>query len=440
MHPMAEVRTMNMTLDLCLRAGELLMASGAGAADVTVLMQSIAEHYEMGDVEIDVTFTSLSMSYQYAADEPPLLQMRQVKLREIDYEDLTAVDHLVRDVLADREDLAAARARVARIAASGHATPRWRVTVGWGVMCGAVGLMLGGGWGVILVAFLAAMMIDLLQFEMESRRLPSFYRQVAGGLVASLMAVAGEAVGLPLSVAQVITASIIMLLAGVGFMGAIQDALTGFYITSGARILEAMLSTAGIIGGVSAGLTVGRLLGVNSPEYVPSIFSWQGAGVMFSGAALAAGAFAFACYAPRRSILPVALIAGVAILVFNVVDAGFGRAWAAGAAAFVIGVVSFSVSGRVKIPPLIVVVSGVTPMLPGLSIYRGLSLISEGGLAASSGFLSLLTAASVAIALSSGVILGEYVAQPLKRNARKIEIRLSGPRLVGPPAPDTVPE
>ena len=39
---------------------------------------------------------------------------------------------------------------------------------------------------------------------------------------------------------------------------------------------------------------------------------------------------------------------------------------------------------------------------------------------------------SVAIALASGVILGEYVAQPLKREARRLESRLAGPRLVGP--------
>jgi hypothetical protein len=43
-----------------------------------------------------------------------------------------------------------------------------------------------------------------------------------------------------------------------------------------------------------------------------------------------------------------------------------------------------------------------------------------------------LSAFSVAIALASGVILGEYVAQPLKREARKLESRLAGPRLVGP--------
>ena len=72
-------------------------------------------------------------------------------------------------------------------------------------------------------------------------------------------------------------------------------------------------------------------------------------------------------------------------------------------------------------------------MLPGLSIYRGLALMAEGGAATSEGLLAMVSAASVATALSSGVILGEYVAQPLKREGRRLESRLSGPRLVGPP-------
>ena len=91
-----------------------------------------------------------------------------------------------------------------------------------------------------------------------------------------------------------------------------------------------------------------------------------------------------------------------------------------------------SARGGVWVPPLVVVVSAVVPMLPGLSIYRGLSLLAQGGSGTSPGLLEMITAASVAISLAAGVILGEYVAQPVKREARRLENRLAGPRLVGP--------
>ncbi len=75
------------------------------------------------------------------------------------------------------------------------------------------------------------------------------------------------------------------------------------------------------------------------------------------------------------------------------------------------------------------VTAGIVPLLPGLSIYRGLALFGQGS---NAGLVAMATAAAIAIALSAGVILGQYVAQPLKREARRLERRLAGPRLVGP--------
>jgi len=426
-------RILNLTLDFCLRVGEMLLSSGAGAADVLVTMQALARHFGLDQPEIDVTFTSLSMSCQAEPEAPPLVSIRQVKQRDLDYEDLTQVDHLVQHVLAGQIDLTEARRWLARIVSSGHHTPRLAITVGWGVMCAAVALQLGGSWTVIAIAFVAAVCIDRLQLLLSRRRLPYFYQQVAGGAVATLLAVGVDAAGLMIDTSLVVTANIIMLLAGIGFMGALQDALSGFYITANARLLEAVLATAGIIAGVSVGLSVADLAGVDVGILVPGRAGWEGVTVTAVGSALAACAFAFASYAPRRVLLPIAAIAGVAMVIFQAVETqGFGRPWAAGLAAFFVGLVSYGVAGRVGVPPLVVVVSAVVPMLPGLSIYRGLSLLAEGGSGTSPGLLAMITAASVAISLAAGVILGEYVAQPVKREARRLESRLAGPRLVGP--------
>lgn len=420
-------------MDLTLRIGELLLANGAGAADVSATMQAVAHHYGLRHPTVDVTFTTLSMSFQEEPDAVPVMLIRTVKLREIDYEDLTLIDHLVRDIVANRIDLAEARAAVARLTSSGHHRRRIAVTLGWGVMCAGIGVMLGGGWIVCAVAFLAAMLIDRLQAQMSRRRLPTFYLQVVGGAVATLLAVATAAAFDDVDPSLVVTANIIMLLSGIGFMGGLQDALTGFYITAGARMTEAVLATGGIIAGVSGGLAVGDVLGVDLGRLEPGAFDIETWPVVASGAAISAAAFAFASYSPKRVLLPIALIAAAAILITNGVElVGFGRPWAVGVASFVIGVVAWSVSGFVRVPPLVVVVSAVVPMLPGLSIYRGLALLAEGGAQTSRGLLAIVTAASVAMAIAAGVILGEYLAQPLKREARKMEQRLSGPRLVGP--------
>jgi uncharacterized membrane protein YjjP (DUF1212 family) len=369
------------------------------------------------------------MSHQPSYDEPAMIQSRNVKHRDIDYEDLTNVDLIIQELIRGDIDRDEARSRLAQIVSSGHKLPRWAVTVGWGYTGIGVALLLGGDWIVTLIAFCAAAGIDMLQREMSRRRLPSFYQQVAGGLLATLLAAGVAAMQVPVDPSLVVTASIIMLLAGVGFMGAVQDALTGYYITSGARLLEAVLATAGIIAGVSGGLTVAQMLDVRI-ALVPGATQLSDLPVMTFGAALCAAAFAFASYAPLRSLLPIGLIGAMGEVLFYFTEVqGFGRAWSAAVAAVAIGVVSYAVAGRVRVPPLVIVVSAIVPLLPGLSIYRALSLMAAGD---PFGILSMATAAAIAISLASGVILGEYIAQPLKREVRRLEDRLSGPRLVGP--------
>ena len=404
------------TLDLGLRLGEVLLSSGAGAADVGATMLNVAHACGLRGATADVTFTELAMSYQTSFDDPALIQIRHVRHREIDYEDLTLVDHLVRDLLDGRTDRDQARRQLGRIVSSGHRRPRSAVTLGWAAMGGGVGLLVGGNWRVALIAAVASALVDRLQRQMSRRRLPGFYQQVAGGLLATTVAVAAAASDIGVSPSLVVTASIIMLLAGINFMGAIQDALTGFPLTAGARILEALLATTGVIAGVSGGLTVGRVLGVDLGRIDPGAMTLSDAPVMCAGAALAAAAFAFASYAPLRTLAPVAAIAAVAEAVFTLLQ---DRE---------VGVVSYSVAGRVRVPPLVILVSAIVPLLPGLSIYRGLSLLSEGD----DGILSMVSAAAIAIALASGVIFGEYLAQPLRREAHRLESRLAGPRLVGP--------
>ena len=304
-------------------------------------------------------------------------------------------------------------------------------------MCAGIGLQLGGTPAVLAVAFVAAVAIDRLQHFLTKRRVPVFYQQVAGGAVATVLAAvatrAAESV-VTMDASLVVSANIIMLLAGIGFMGAIQDAMTGFYVTGGARLLEAVLATAGIIAGVSGGISFATAVGLDLPTLEPARTDLAGVSVAALGAGdrgggvrvlvVRAAADARAgrpaggrshSRSPRRSS-----------------QQDFARAWAVGVAAFAVGLVSYTVAGRLRVPPLVVVVPAVVPLLPGLVIYRGLSLLgAQADPAPARGLLAMVTAASIATALAAGVILGEYVAQPVKREARRVETRLAGPRLVG---------
>lgn len=417
------------TLDLALRIGELLMSNGAGAADVTATMSSVCHHLGLRSTLVDVTFTTMTLSHQHSVDQPPVTMRRHVTHREIDYADLTAVDLLVSELLVDGIDRDDAAAEIARISSTGRPYPRWLVTFAWGVTGAGVALLIGGDWIVMLVAAFAAGCIEVLQRRLERRRLPLFYSQVAGALIATLIAVGLAATPLPLSPSLVISASIVTLLAGLGFVGSIQDALTGFYITANARIMEVLIATIGILVGVSVGIGIGRALGV---EFLvdPGTARLSQLPSVVGGAAICAAGFAVSAYSPLRVLVPVGLIAGGATgIAFVLQQNGLDRAPAAAVAAVAIGFVSYAAGRSFRVPPLIIVVSCIVPLLPGLSIYRGLALLGNDDL---TGLLAMITAGGVAIALSAGVLLGEYVAQPVGREARRLERRLSGPRLVGP--------
>lgn len=61
---MAERREVYETLDLALRIGEVLLSSGAGAADVTATMLAVTEACGMRHVAADVTFVDLTLHHQ----------------------------------------------------------------------------------------------------------------------------------------------------------------------------------------------------------------------------------------------------------------------------------------------------------------------------------------------------------------------------------------
>lgn len=425
---MSDRREAYEALDLALRIGEVLLSSGAGAADVSATMLEVTRACGVRNVSADVTFVDLTLRHQPRRDEPAAIQVRRVNRRPVDYADLVEVDQAVTELVSGRITRDDARDRVARIVSTGHSRPRWAVTLGWGVMGAGIALTLGGGLVICVLAFIAACGIDATQRLLPPHRIPTFYQQAAGGFVATMIAVVASATSVEADPSRVVTAGIVMLLAGVGILGATQDALTGFPVTASARVIDAFLNTMGIIAGVGAGLTVGDLLGVGLVDLEVGAAGIAEAGVIVVGAALAASGFAFASYAPWRALVAVALVGGLGqAVLLSVNSTAVGRTWGSAVAAVVIGAVCHVAAGRFRVPPLVVVVPAIVPLLPGLEVYRGLAELAQG----SDGVLELASALATALALAAGVILGQYVARPIKREADRLERRLSGPRMVG---------
>ena len=87
--------TVNFVLDLSMRIGEVQMSSGAGAADVTATIIALTSALGLPHCEVDVIFTSITVTCHRGTDLAAVTAMRVVRSRSLDYSRLSAAEILV---------------------------------------------------------------------------------------------------------------------------------------------------------------------------------------------------------------------------------------------------------------------------------------------------------------------------------------------------------
>jgi uncharacterized membrane protein YjjP (DUF1212 family) len=410
--------------DFLLRLADVLLGGGAPTVDVESSVIAAGSALGVPRVEVDITFTAVTITVLREDGVPPITRIRVVRGRTGHYSRLAAAHNLVVDLVEERVDRRQALARLTEIEAHPSPYPRWVITAAWGALAAAVTQLLGGSWPAALIAFVTTAVVDRLGRRLSRRAWPQFFLNAVGGLCATLVAVALTALEVPVHPSLVVAGGIIVLLSGVGIVTAVQDAITGFVVTAAGRTVEVLLLTAGIISGVAMGLLVARRLGIPMSVQPPVQVPAGEFPLRTVAAGLGAAAFAVAYRTPRR-LLPAAAALGALgyavsvgiLLVLREAPA------AAAAAAVAVGLAGHVLALRKKAPPLTLVVPAIVPLLPGLTIYQGMLLLSDGSSA--DGLVTLLQAATTALALAAGVILGEIAGQPVRRELGRVERRLT---------------
>ncbi|MGY1721259.1 MULTISPECIES: threonine/serine ThrE exporter family protein [unclassified Blastococcus] len=414
--------TARSALGLALRIGESMMAVGASAADVTATVLRVAAAYGLTDCQVDVTFTSLTISYD-PDDVPPLVLMRIVRPRGLDYTRLQGITDLVSAIQAEGLDLKDAHRRLDDVLSAPHPYRRPIHALGWSGVAGCVAFQLGGGWLVALVAAVTTAVIEQTLRALDRRGLPMFFQQVAGAAVATGAAVLLLAWEVEVRTSLVVAAGIVVLLAGLSFVGAAEDAISGFPVTAAARAFEVLMLTTGIVVGIAAVLDLARRAEFPLRVLEPSTSTVPFA-VAVAAAAGMAGFWAVASHA-RPLAVGVATVAGALTWTTASTAAVFGAgpAVASAAAAVVVGFCGGALTDRLRIPPLLLAVCGIVPLLPGLAIYRGLfAVVVEADV--SGGMNALVGAAAIGLALAAGVVLGRFFGRPLGGSQDRFDRRV----------------
>ncbi|EKT78139.1 uncharacterized membrane protein YjjP (DUF1212 family) [Rhodococcus percolatus] len=405
-------------LDLAVRVGEVLLASGTGAMDTAEQVQFIAATYGLAQCDVDVTYNSIVLSAYRGPTLPPASTMRIVHYRSMDFTRLAAVDRLTRRIRREAVTPSEAHEALTAVTTAPHPYNRWIATLAWASMAASVSVLMGGGVLVASVAFLTTMVIYRVNRVLNRIGLPFFFQQVAGGLVAATPAATlytfQDQLGVEIRPSQIISAGVVVLLSGLSLVGSVQDAITGAPITAAARFFEVVMMTGGIIAGVAISLRLTGVLGSTLPPVNVEITELVQLPVLVMSGAFASMFYALACYAEQRALTAAWFGGAAGALVYMVAHQfGIGPIIGSALAATVVGFAGGLMARRALTPPLVVVVAGITPLLPGLSLYRGLYALLNNEVVI--GLSSLLAAFGIGCALAAGVTLGEWIARTLRR-------------------------
>jgi uncharacterized membrane protein YjjP (DUF1212 family) len=409
-------------LGLALRIGASMLAVGAPSADVTATVLRVAAAYGLTSCQVDITFTSITVSFD-REDAVPLTAMRIVRMSRLDYTRLQGVTDLARAIGAGDLDVEEAHRRLDGVVAAPATYRRTVNALAWAGVAGCFGLVLGGGWLEALVAALTTALIEQVMRALNRRSLPVFFQQVVGAALATGVAVLLVAWHVDVRTSLVVAAGIVVLLAGLSLVTAAQDAISGFPVTAGARAFEVVTLTAGIVVGIAGVLDLAQraqlplTVVTAAPASVP-------VPVALAASAGIAGFWSLASHARPHAVALAAIAGALAWTTFWALSAlGAGAPLASGVAAVVIGFCGEVLTQRLRVPPQLVAVCGIVPLLPGLAIYHGLFRIVvdgnvDGGLAA------LVGALAVGLALAAGVTLGEYLGRPVSGERDRFDERV----------------
>lgn len=436
-------------VDFAALVGATLLRHTAAAADVVRAILAITDHHHLHGITADVTYNQLVITRDDA-----VVRLVALPPRAFNFGAYTAAMRVLDDYLAGRITMAAARKRLHSMPITAPRYPVWVTRP----LCGVAGLLVavvfGAGTVAAAVAFAANVLIDWLFSLLGRRSWPSFFLQVLAGLLAAGSAagaglieakLAGAASGaasaaasstLTVDGSQVAVAVIMMMLAGMTSTGAIQDLLTGWYLTGAGRLLEGLLNTVGLIVGIQIG--VFALLGAHVHLTIgPDVaFAPHSTPAMLVMAALVAMSFTIVAQLEMKILPASAVLACATWWLSDVVTSGLSHRFdtavgaggplfaspdhaaiiagviAAGLGAFLSGLISPTLGALLRVPGAALSSISVILLFPGLLIYRGLLAWPA---SSAEGASLLFNAFATALALAVGVLTGQHLGTAFLR-------------------------
>jgi uncharacterized membrane protein YjjP (DUF1212 family) len=415
------------TIDFALKLAESMFRYGAGALEVETSIIAITAALGLKNIEVDITNQSVAINYA-PKDQTPISLLRVVRSWTNNYAGLSQVHQLVTDIVAGGVGREEAVRRLEDITRSAKPFPRWMVTVAFGVFSAVFVGVLGGGLGASVVAFLSNLLVSLLARQLGRWRTPDFFITASCSFLVTIIALLlwrfGSPLGVQIAPEIVVVGGILLLLPTGRLVSSVQDAINGFPVTAAGRFLSTMLTFGALVAGIAVGFVVGDMTGMEpidvTKTFPPKYDLW----VIVILIAIAVLMIGITEQTSWKLLLPTAAVGVVGYLVLIGGDAlGIGSRFAPALAAVVIGLLARVVALRMGAPQLVVAVPAALILLPGLTIFRSMYVltIEESEILIGAG--GMLNAGAIVLGVAAGIVLGDTLARPLTRSLASNERR-----------------
>ncbi|MGL4832112.1 MAG: threonine/serine ThrE exporter family protein [Propionibacteriaceae bacterium] len=408
---------------------DVLLSMGISASEAQAAAITVCEQFCDRSVAVEVTSTLVTLAQERSTSGIPLALMRPVQGRGVNNTSIQEIDNIVRAVEAGRLGLEAAEVRVHNVVKHPHQNPWWVFPLSAAAVSGAVVPIYSTSWLAALLAFIVGSVCDRTLFLLTRYRVPAFFAQALTAGVTTVVAAAlslavHKIPGLPaIDPTLVVVGGAVMLLVGLMFVGAFQDAIDENYVTAGARILKVVMLTSGIVVGILGGLMFARSVGLSiiiHPD-PPSLSS--PVLVSLAGAAVIAAMYCWYCQSTWVAVMAAGITGAITWLVFLGAWRGLGLGLITSAfiSAVLAGLLSEFLARRWRIPPSAMTTAGIVTLVPGVMLMAGLMQLwayPPGTPKFYLGLLTLAQALGIGLAVAGGASLGLYIGRPLKRQLR----------------------
>jgi uncharacterized membrane protein YjjP (DUF1212 family) len=392
-------------VDLAMDAGQIMMSAGAETRRVEDTIMRILATSEFSHTDAFVLRTGITITLSDPRYKT-ISMTRRVYSGPPHLSKISDVNTVSRDFCAGKTTIDQAERQLRAAACKSLYSP---TTVFLCHMLATSGFayVFGGGFLEFFLAIFVGLFLGFHNVYIAKHIKKSFLADLLGAALVVVFSVGisvflGE-MGINVECQYIIAGSLMPLVPGTAFTGAIRDILAGDYVSGTARIIEALIIACSVALGVAFGFVLTNFVGLDlavefTLEGIHSMDSHAFFAVIATFIGILGFCSVFSC--PYKFIFICCSEAALCWAVYLVcVSFGLSSIWASFFGAAFVDISSQILARKLKAPVIIFLVIGVLPLVPGYGIYKVAYDMFSGGNVGASLTNALMLAGAVALAV-----------------------------------------